>query len=286
MARGLAAHRVADEVGLVAASEVWGGDAPRERPAWYVWLRGSPGAWQIELVAAERVGANAFSGKFVVRYYPSRDEPDFSSFSDEERSFATTGLDATGTPRIDLASRLPESSFTVGGLEWSVDLDTDESVVAMWSLDRLRVRSKLDRDRSSGPALLRDVPGWKLTTPMFSALAGMHAQIDRQTAARLVITSSPGFELVSSGEAVEPRDTSDTAHGEVLVGFAPADAPPSRSPLVDVLRDADASVVVDEFLPRYHSDRPIEHDPRFPIIVRHSWFGGEEHPATRIACSC
>ena len=53
VALGLAASCIARRVRLRAASEVRGGNEPRERAAWYLWLRDHPGAWQIELAAAE-----------------------------------------------------------------------------------------------------------------------------------------------------------------------------------------------------------------------------------------
>ncbi len=141
VARGLAAPAIAARVKLAAASEVWGGDAPRERPAWYVWLRGAPGAWQLELVDAGPVpslAGSAVVGRFTLRHYPACGDPVFTGFSPEEREIAAEALDGTGTPRIELASRIPDGLFTVAGIEWALDLEGGAAVFALSSLDRLR----------------------------------------------------------------------------------------------------------------------------------------------------
>ncbi len=289
LSRGLSASGIATSVGLAAASEVWGGDTPRELPAWYVWLRGSAGAWQLELVAPERlegVGAHAFVGKLAVRHYPSPLERDFRSFSAEERSLADAAFDATGTPRIELASAIPPSLFTVGSIEWALDLDGDASLITMSSLDRLRQRSDPGSDGAAQPAVLRDVPGWELTAAIFSAFAGLHAQVERRTATRLVLTRQPGFELVGVGERVVPHETAEACLGEALLLFAPARARESRASLLDALRDPDASVVSDLSFGPYRHERALPLDPTLPLTVSDAWFGGEEHTSDGVACAC
>lgn len=284
VARGLASSQVAARVGLAAASEVWGGGEPRERPAWYLWLRDAPGAWQLELAGAEArdyAGGSTFIGRFTVRHYPGAGAPVLARFSPEERRIAEQALDATGTPRIDVASTIPDALFTVGSIEWALDAEDDGAVFALASLDRLRTRTE-------GGDVVRDVPGWHLGFPIFSLLVGLHAQVERRAASRIVVSRQPGFELVVSAGVSDCRDAPDTVHGEALVAFPPgAEIPEGSTRPLDVLRDPAAEIVADvAFAGGEHHAHGLDPDPRLPIAVSHAWFGGGEHVEDGIACAC
>jgi hypothetical protein len=283
VALGLAASGIARRVGLAGASEVWGGDEPRERAAWYLWLREHPGAWQVELAAAEPLapaGGGAAVGRFTVRHYPGPRTPQLACFSAEERKVAAEDLDDTGTPRIELASRIPEAMFTVGSVEWALDEESGASAFVLAGLDRLRTR------REDGE-VVRDVPGWDLTAPIFSLVAGLYAQVERRAASRLVLARQPGFELVASQGGVEPRDAADAVQGEAALLFDPPRDPGAGGRLLDALRDRDAQVLADvAFAPGVHPPHAVGADPRLPLRVSHAWFGGEAHAADGVACAC
>lgn len=282
VALGLAASCVARRVRLAAASEVWGGAEPRERAAWYLWLRDHPGAWQMELAAAEllaRSGSGALLGRFTVRHYPAAGTPGLAAFSAEERSVAARSFDETGTPRIELAPSIPEPMFTVGTVDWALDTGRGASAFVLSSLDRLRTR------REDG-AIVRDVPGWALTAPVFSLLAGLFAQVERRAAARLVLSRQRGFELVAAADGARPRDAADTVQGEAALVFdSPRDPGIGRS-LLDTLRDDDAEVLADVSLEAGAPAAGVGGDPRLPLDVSEAWFGGEQHAADGIACGC
>jgi hypothetical protein len=283
VARGLAAPEIAARVGLAAASEVWGGGEPRERPAWYLWLRDTPGAWQIELVeagAVPSIAGAASVGRFTVRHYPASADPVFMRFSPEEREIAAEALDATGTPRIELASRIPDGLFTVASVEWALDLDGGAAVFALSSLDRLRTRT-------GRGDVVRDVPGWRLGAPISSLLAGLHAQVERVAASRVVVSRQPGFERVVSGGAADHRDAPDTVQGEALVLFPPHHALAGDAlRLLEALHDPAAEIVADEsFVTGDPSPHALAPDPRLPVTVSHAWFGGEEHVEGPM-CAC
>jgi len=283
VARGLASSGVAARIGLAAASEVWGGGEPRERPAWYLWLRDAPGAWQLELASAEALGApegSAVVGRFTIRHYPSSSAPVFARFSAEERRVALDALDATGTPRIELASRIPDAHFTVGSVEWALDPESDDTAFALASLDRLRTRT------GSGD-IVRDVPGWRLVCPVFSMLAGLHAQVERRAASRLVISRQPGFEAVVSEGGAGHRDAPDLVQGEALLLFSRARASAGgASRLLDALGDPAAEIVANaSFVTGEHPLHELTPDPRLPVQVSHAWFGGEEH-VEHLMCAC
>jgi hypothetical protein len=279
VARGLAAPEVSRRVGLAAASEVWGGDTPRERAAWYLWLRDRPGAWQLELAGAERLpGVARILGRLTVRHYPAAG-PLLASFDPDEQAAAREWLDATATPRIEVASRIGAHLFVVGAVDWVLDLDRDASLFALASQDRLRTRD--------GGGVVRDVPGWALAAPIFSLLAGLHAQLDRREASRLVVARSPGFEVVRQGGAPSTRDTDDVVHGEAALLFPAADgcSGPATA-LLAAVRDPDAALVRDQCLAKARGAtprRPLE--PRLALEVSGAWFGGEQH-FERPTCAC
>jgi hypothetical protein len=284
LAAGLASSPIAARVGLAAASEVWGGDAPRERPAWYVWLRGLPGAWQVELEAAGALGpageGTSIVSRFTVRHYPAPTAPDFDRFSAQERAAAAASLDATGTPRIDLAGTIPEALFCVGTIDWALDLAGGEAVFGVASLDRLRTRARRGE-------VVRDVPGWQLSVPMLSTLSGLHAQVERRAAGRVLVSRLPGFETVGS-DAGAHRDAPELAYGEGFVLFSGEDRDPERPrALLRALQDQEAEVIHDVELEA--ADRrsgTLAGDARLYLPVSPGWFGGERHVHDRPLCAC
>lgn len=283
VAQGLSSSAVAARVGLAAASEVWGGGEPRDLPAWYVWLRGVPGAWQLELAGAEPVAAArpAVAARFTVRRYPSPGDPLLAAFSPEERRVAAAALDATGAPRIEDAAGISPAHFAIATLEWAFEVDGDVAAVALSSLDRLRARAE-------DGAVVRDVPGWRLGAAALALVAGLDAQVERRSATRLVLSRQPGFEVVLSGGRAEHRDAPDAVLGEAVVALSrPGAAPVAASALVDALRDPDGEVVADVPLaPHARSPRELGADPRLPVSPSHAWFGGAAHAHDLVACAC
>lgn len=282
LARGLGATEVARRTGLARASEVWGGDEPLDRPAWYVWLSGVPGAYKLELREAESGQQGGWRAWFTIRYYPSREDSTFERFSAEERAAVLGGLlDSTGTPHIEMASRIPPNLFVVGSLEWASASGSEATVVGLSALDRLLAREE------SG-ATIRDVPGWRLGTPLLTTLAGIHAQIDRRTARRILLSRQSGLELVVAGDQFRWRDTDETIQAEVALLFqAPETGFLVGDSLLDGMREPGAHVAADErFAGKCRHPPALEADPRIALKVSHSWFGGEAVAEDRIACAC
>lgn len=282
LARGLGATEVARRTGLARASEVWGGDEPLDRPAWYLWLLSSPGAYKLELEDADTIPGGGWRARYTIRYYPARSEPAFERFSAEERAAVEGGLlDATGTPGIDVASKIPGNLFVVGSLEWASDPEGDAVVIGLSALDRLVARE-------DGGATLRDVPGWRLGTSLFTALAGLHAQIYRRAVRRILLTRQQGLELVLSGSEFEWRDTDDRVQAEAALVFGISKAPPSvGDSLLDAMREPGAEVAADErFEGMCKHPAALEADPRIALPVSHAWFGGEAIAEDRISCAC
>jgi hypothetical protein len=282
LARGLGATEVARRTTLARASEVWGGDEPLDRPAWYVWLSGTPGAYKLDLAEAGVLPAGGWRARFTIRYYPSPAEPVFPGFSAEERDVVRSGLlDVTGTPRIDAASTIPHALFGVGSMEWGVDAARDATFVGLSALDRVVAREGDGR-------VARDVPGWRLGAGLVSTFAGLHAQIERQAVRRILLSRQPGFELLVGGTEPTWRDTEDAIQADAALLFAaPGQHSTTGDSLLEALRDPDGEVVADErFDGRCRHPVALGADPRIPLHVSHAWFGGESLSEDRIACSC
>lgn len=283
VARGLGASEIGARVGLAGASEVWGGDRPRDRPAWYLWLREVPGAYQLELAGAAPLagaGPAAILGRFTVRHFPAPADPALASYSREERALVATALDATGTPRIERAGAIPEALFTVGSVEWAHDPEHG-AVFGLSSLDRLRTRDRRGE-------LVRDLPAWRLAAPVFALLAGLHAQVERRAASRLVISRLPGFELAEGEEGPLPVDSTGAVYGEAFLLLPPAHSPAGAGTcLLAAVRDPDAEPVADVALDAgAPPPRAVAAEPRLELPVSPAWFGGDAHVEDRVACSC
>lgn len=282
LARGLGATEVARRTGLARASEVWGGDEPLDRPAWYAWLAGVPGAYKLELEDAEEEPAGGWRARYTIRYYPSSSEPVFAHFSPEERAVVDGGLvDATGTPHIDVASRIPRNLFLVGSLEWATGPDDHATVIGLSALDRLVTRGQ-------GEAPHRDVPGWRLGAGLVTTLAGLHSQVERRTVRRILVSRQPGFELVLAGGESRWRDTHEVVQAEAgLLFMAPNHPAQAGDSLLDGMREPEAEVAADERFDGICRHPPaLEADPRIALPVVHAWFGGDAVVEDRIACSC
>ncbi len=282
LARGLGATSVARASGLARASEGWGGSEPRDRPAWYVWLSDSPGAYKLELEDAEDLPSGAWRARITIRYYPSADESAFGGFSGEERAVVEDGLiDATGTPRIEVASRIPRPLFVVGSLEWTATPEGDATAMVLLAMDRLVARDGAGRT-------LRDVPSWKLSSALMTTLAGLHAKVDRRTALRVRLTRQVGLEFVLADGGPRWEDTAARVQAEAgLLFAAPGGSPDGVDALLDAMMDPGAEVVADErFDGRCRHPARLEADDRIPLPVSHAWFGGETIAEDRIACAC
>lgn len=282
LARGLGATGLARETGLARASEVWGGDEPLDRAAWYVWLSNSPGAYKLELEEGEVLPSGHWRARFTIRYYPSPEEPGFGGFSAEERAVVHEGLlDATGTPRIEVASQIPGNLFVVGSVEWVSDSGAEATVIGLSALDRLVARDE------KGVAL-RDVLGWRLGAALLTTLAGLHAKIERRTVRRILLTRQPGFEFVLAGNESRWQDVEELVQAEVgLLFVAPGHSSVLGNSLLEAALEPGAEVAADERFDGTCRHPPaLESDARIPLPVSHTWFGGEAILEDRIACAC
>jgi hypothetical protein len=191
---------------LKAVSQVWG-----EKPEWYIWIDQAPGVYALALEDGETVetaGKTLCAGHFAVKCYPYVDSSIFAAFSPQEQELLTGDLfDETHTPRLEARACIPETFFAVGSV--SIILDEAETLALLMvdSLDTLRLRTRSASDlRMTSPAgtdesgIIRNVPGWQISYPLFDRLAGLYAFYSRQPPAFIGATRSPGFEYLVDGD--------------------------------------------------------------------------------------
>ncbi|MBZ0154849.1 MAG: hypothetical protein K8I29_01370 [Alphaproteobacteria bacterium] len=107
---------IREDIGIQGLSQVW-----IDTPAWYLWVKGRPGAFMIETVESgclEEGNIVADSGLMAVRYFPSPGEEVFRDFSPGERALRKSSLfDITGTPRFEGVKRVRAGLYHIANLE-------------------------------------------------------------------------------------------------------------------------------------------------------------------------
>lgn len=225
--------RLRHELGLIGASQVWG-----ERPAWYLWLAGSPGAFHVEMVESvlDGSGPNSLArALFTVKFYPSPESGVFGHFSPQERAQMLNGcFDRTGTPIFDRLGEIPPHLFSVGSLEMVCHPDQDWMIFSLAALDLCREIKSARPDPAGGAAsevVVRRAPGWNLAYELFSSLLSLWSFQHKQTPSRIQMTTEQGFETVSSlAETPSIREAPDISLQNMWVMFGSAmEIPPQAA---------------------------------------------------------
>jgi hypothetical protein len=189
-------------LGIQGVSQVWG-----DRPAWYFWIGGAPGAYQLQLEDAEMQPGGGYRGVFLIRCYPFTDTAFYAGFSAEERGVVESGLfDHTRTPRAEFRRRIPGHLFNVAVFELALQADGTAMGATLESLDRMIVRNAgpVPRtDRAAGETGLptrgepiRNVSAWALAYPLFDCLVCLWVNYRRQKPLHIRMTRDSGFETI------------------------------------------------------------------------------------------
>lgn len=197
--------RLRHELGLVGASQVWG-----ERPAWYLWLAGSPGAYHIEMVETEEADAGRMSlarALFSIKFYPGPEGWLFNLFSPQERALMLNGcFDHTGTPLFERLGEIPPHLFTVGSLEMVCQPGQDWMIFCLAALDLCReVNAPRTSQQRAAEVVVRRAPGWDLTYKLFSCLLSLWSFQYKHTPTRIQMTAESGFEMLSGAGQAGPE---------------------------------------------------------------------------------
>jgi hypothetical protein len=226
-------------LGVSGVSQIWS-----DRPSWYLWLDGAQGAYNLEIdeTVCEYVGSQECRhAVFSVRCYPFPTERVFGDFSFEERALVLSRFfDKTNTPAFEYREKIDRACFTVASVTFSTDAEDRWSVFTLEGLDASRYRYEvetvaqfelLEAERSfAGGEVDRRVPAWLLGHKLFDCLVSLYAYHTRRRPLRVLLTDSPGWEVVvndrgSAGlaevgdvhllsQAVLFSDESDEAYGQ------------------------------------------------------------------------
>lgn len=104
-------------------------------PGWNLWFEGTSGAYQLILLNAQEVFDDdrlsaleisvnvAVEGRFLVRYFPSENDPGLDDYSCSEVLLRLGPLfDCTGTPTLAGQERINGNFFVVGFLDFRTDI--------------------------------------------------------------------------------------------------------------------------------------------------------------------
>jgi hypothetical protein len=237
-----------------------------EQPAWYFWISGAPGAYQLQLEDATEEADGGVRGVFSIKCYPYPGTAAYRGFSAEERQALESDLfDHTGTPAAEARERIPGHLFNVAVLECRVGSDGHLSQLVLEGLDRMVVRRLAPIVEGGGATrsaeVYRSVPAWEIAYPFFDRLVCLWVHYRRQRPFDVRLTRASGFETVlATDEAPACRDTETAAVYTLQVGFAApgpfSTLPPDRRP-----ETGGAGSAVFE----YHSPCGHFHPPADPV---------------------
>jgi hypothetical protein len=162
-----------------------------ERLGWYLWTEDQKGAYLIELADVvyfdKEMGTDypnhipEMKAEFVLRYYPSPEEPLFEDFAFTEREVRLGPyFDHTGTPLFEKQNDIHESLFAVGNLVLDFDKGLNFAILKISSQDRwieivkegpiVEADYRQTIDVVPEGTIARNVPGWELSWRFFDKL--------------------------------------------------------------------------------------------------------------------
>jgi hypothetical protein len=164
-------------------------------PGWYLWTEERRGAFLLELMRLRSLNDRFVAAYFLIRYYPSPDEADFSDFAPREQKVRLGPFfDQTGTPKFESQEHIHESLFAIGNLNLEINRGLNLIKLKLFSQNRWReVRDDLREGEGTGMLEIhRNVPGWELSWALFDKLLLGFCYVHRASPLGLRLTLSPG----------------------------------------------------------------------------------------------
>jgi hypothetical protein len=157
---------------------------------------------------------------FSVRAFPFRNTDLYFGFSEDEKKVLNSPVfDGSNTPSFDHLQELDKNLFLVSRIEWIFPESASWNLFSMNALDLSVIRSE---SISADPLnlackplsdVLRRVPSWEISLPLFDVLNTLHVFYSRQKLRNLRVVSRNGLEYVISpdgkAELVENRVIKD-----------------------------------------------------------------------------
>ena len=275
------------DLGIEGVSQIWA-----ERPAWYFWICGAPGAYQFQLEDAAEAAGGGVQGMFSIKCYPYTHTAAYRGLSAEERDLLESDLfDHTGTPAAEARERISENLFNVAVFECRLGSDGQLSQLALESLDRMVVR-RLSTDMDAGGVnpsvdMRRSVPAWELAYPLFDRLVCLWIHYRRQKPSDVRLMRATGFEtLLQSDQPPLYRDTQAASVYTLQLGFA-AQGPFSTMPPGGQRGTQDpGSVIFDHRSTCGHFHPPIGPVPLIGSLNPAWWSLADAHFRCDLASTC
>lgn len=203
-----------------------------QKPGWYLWTKEQQGAFLLKFLDAEyldkkrsmvgipNLGTDpAVRAEFIVRYYPSPEEPLFDDFAPIERAIRLGPyFDHTGTPRFEKQNEIHESLFTVGKFHLAFDKGLNFALLTISSQERwieicnngplVRTDDRQSIEAVLEKATVRNVPGWELSWYLFDKLLLGFCYVHKSFPFGLGLTEYPGtiYHIGKFNEVVEVQE--------------------------------------------------------------------------------
>lgn len=184
-------------------SPVW-----QDTPAYYFWIDKAPCVYSLEFSGASResrLGVEFVDCETLVRAFPFRNSDLYNCFSDiEKKALNGPFFDGSNTPRVEYLEKLDQNLFIISRIEWLYAESGLWNIFALNALDSSITRGDFrpdDSQLSQGPtvnSILRKIPSWRISLPLFDMLNSLYALYSRTKPQRVRLTAEPGFEYVSS----------------------------------------------------------------------------------------
>jgi hypothetical protein len=159
-------------------------------PAWYLWLAGTNGAYELALLPTADTESDSGAGaEFTLRYFPHPDEDDFAAFADVEREARTSAqFDRTGTPAIESLADLDPSLFHIAALSLVPCREDGRIGLVLQTQDVW-----METTEDGGEARVRrQVPGLALAAPLVDFLVCGRTYHGRHPPASFWLAREPG----------------------------------------------------------------------------------------------
>ncbi len=178
-------------------------------PGWNVWLEKDSGAYQIELQDISELEDDdnseekQYSGDFLIKYYPGKNEEIVHQFSKLERLLRKSDFfDHTGTPTFEKSEQIPANLYVVGLLQVSSDTQGNKLRYTLEAPNLWETvpSSDLELNVTGFETLVlkqgepdRKVPGWDLSLRVFDVLIRASTLARRDSPRDIVIDERQGY---------------------------------------------------------------------------------------------
>jgi hypothetical protein len=261
-----------------------------QKPGWYLWTKEQKGAYLLELIDIEYFHKEpsiidipnpiinpSVKAEFIVRYYPSPEEPSFDDFAFIEREVRIGPyFDHTGTPLFEKQNEIHESLFTVGKFHLAFDKGLNFALLTISSQDRwieivkngplVKTDYRQVMEVIPEEAKVRNVPGWELSWGLYDKLLLGFCYVHKTVPFGLGLTEYPGTiyhicEINQVVEAHEPDVHGRTIEAGVLMRSIPPPPIDSRGLKEAFLQSIRLSLKKDEVLVDYFENPPEKEHP-------------------------